>query len=100
MGEQLSDGYCILEERARAIKIRGPIGTETEVGRFPAIVHAVKVTAGVLEAGRSPFTVATACGRPMPRSAAQPELSWENHLKGPGQTRPCGVCRERMRELP
>jgi len=75
------------------IKIRGPAGTQTEVARFPAVVHAVNVTAGSFETGRRPYAVTTACGRQMPRSAVQQDRA------GPampgGESPLCEVCQQR-----
>jgi len=92
MGELVTDGYCILGEPARAIKIHGPVGTRTEVARFAAMVHAVKITAGSVETGTLPYAVTTACGRQMPRSGVQQDRSWE---VAPEDASPlCEVCKE------
>ena len=87
MGEQLSDGDCILEERALAIKIRGPIGTKTEVGRFPAMVHAVKVMPASLKQAGPPSQLLPPAVVRCREAPLRLNCPGENHLKGPGQGR-------------
>jgi hypothetical protein len=61
---------CIVEQSGREIRSRGPnlaggrfVQTASERVHATAMIHAVKVTDGALEAGTVPNAVTTACGR-------------------------------------
>ncbi len=94
MGGLVTNGYCILEEPERAIKIDGSM--DVEIARMPAMIHAVQVRAGILAAGRLPYDVTTVCGRQMPRSQVKPEISWRHTLSLHDQTAMCEVCQEKV----
>ena len=55
MGGLVTDGYCILEEPDRVIKIPAPtkieMAPEIEVARFPAMIHAAGSTSHRNELG-------------------------------------------------
>jgi hypothetical protein len=100
MGGLVTDGYCILEEPDRVIKIPAPteieMAPEIEVARFPAMVHAVRVTSGAPTAGTLPSDVTTACGRQMPRNTVKQDSSWKDRLTLGDQTARCEVCEEKV----
>jgi hypothetical protein len=100
MSGLVTDGYCILEEPVRVIKIPAPTEIETapeiEIARFPAMTHAVKVMSGALTAGRLPSEVTTACGRQMPRSTVKQDSSWTDRLTRGDQAARCEVCEEKV----
>ncbi|MGD0944208.1 MAG: hypothetical protein ABR972_08030 [Acidimicrobiales bacterium] len=100
MGGLVTDGYCILEEPDRVIKIPAPtkieMAPEIEVARFPAMIHAVKVMSDALTAGRLPSDVTTACGRQMPRSTVKQDSSWKDRLTLGDRAALCEVCEEKV----
>ena len=55
------------------------------------LIHAVKVTAGVLP-GTGPDTVTTVCKRQMPLQGVRREWSWDEQLKTPGASS-CDECK-------
>ena len=89
--EQVIDGYCIVEQDGAEIEF----GTPTGMARDVALIHAVKVTGGVLEAGGRPETVSTVCNHQMPRRNVRQDRSWEDSLKVPalGGARVCKKCK-------
>jgi hypothetical protein len=103
---QVTDGYCVVEQPGREIK-SGPnlaggrfVQTASERVHDTAMVHAVKVTAGILQEGTDPKTVTTACGLQMPRQKVRQNRSWEQQLDVPvnddylgGQLPPCEQCK-------
>ena len=90
MSEQVTDGYCVVEQPRRKIKRGGPnlaggrfVQTAAERVHDTAMVHAVKVTGGVLEEGTNLGAVTTACGLQMPRRTVKQDRSWETQLEVP-----------------
>ena len=89
--EQVIDGYCIVEQDGAEIEF----GTPTGMARDVALIHAVKVTGGVPEAGERAETVFTVCNHQMPRRNVRQDRSWEDSLKVPalGGARVCKKCK-------
>jgi hypothetical protein len=67
----VTEGYCVVEQHG--------------------LIHAVKVTAGVLT-GTGPDTVTTVCNHQMPRQGVRREWSWDEQLKMP-RAPTCDECK-------
>ena len=88
--EQVIDGYCIVKQDGAEIEF----GTPTGMARDVVLIHAVKVTGGVLEAGGRQETVSTVCNHEMPRRNVRQDRSWEDSVPAQyvGGARVCKVC--------
>ena len=105
--EQITDGYCIIEQPGERI-VGGPypgVGMSQAIYK-PFRTHAVKVTTSTVANGRVDCTVLTVCGESFNIQGLRPQIAWKDQLLAPVGDRwigdsapPCEGCKVALASL-